>query len=70
MELSKETLAKIKKSEEDIKAGRVYTLEEVKKEIGLTENENSEFDQSVQHIQKKKMKELWDNEQDSEWDEA
>ena len=35
MELSEETLANIKKSEEDIRAGRVYTHEEVKKELGL-----------------------------------
>ncbi len=34
-ELSEETLKNIKKSEEDIKAGRVYTLEEIKSEIGL-----------------------------------
>ena len=35
MELSEQTLKNIKKSEEDIKAGRVYTLEEVKKKLGL-----------------------------------
>ena len=35
MELSKETLNNIKKSREDIKAGRIKTLEEVKKELGL-----------------------------------
>jgi predicted transcriptional regulator len=35
MELSEETKKRIKKSEEDIKAGRVYTLEQVKKELGL-----------------------------------
>jgi len=35
MELSEETLANIKKSEADIKAGRVHTLAEVKKELGL-----------------------------------
>lgn len=35
MELSEETLRDIKKSEEDIKAGRVKTLEQVKKELGL-----------------------------------
>jgi predicted transcriptional regulator len=35
MELSEETKRRIKKAEEDIKAGRVYSLEEVKKELGL-----------------------------------
>ncbi len=35
MELSKETLKNIKEAEKDIKAGRVHTLEEVKKELGL-----------------------------------
>lgn len=34
-ELSKETLKRIKKAERDIKAGRLYTMEEVKKELGL-----------------------------------
>lgn len=33
MELSKETMENIKKSEADIKSGRVYTLEEIKKEL-------------------------------------
>ncbi len=33
--LSKETLKRLKRSERDIKAGRLYTLEEVKKELGL-----------------------------------
>tara|TARA_Y100000310_G_C20563252_1_gene754139 strand:- start:71 stop:295 length:225 start_codon:yes stop_codon:yes gene_type:complete len=35
MELSEQTLADIKKSERDIKAGRVHTLAEVEKELGL-----------------------------------
>ena len=35
MELSKQTLANIKKSEADIEARRIHTLEEVKKELGL-----------------------------------
>lgn len=35
MELSEETLRNIKEAEEDIKAGRTYTLEEVEKEFGL-----------------------------------
>jgi predicted CopG family antitoxin len=35
MELSEETLANIKKSEADIKACRVHTLAEVKKDLGL-----------------------------------
>ena len=35
MELSEQTLANIKKSEADIKAGRVYTLEQVEKRLGL-----------------------------------
>ena len=35
MELSKETLMHIKKSEEDIKAGRTFTLEEIKKKHDL-----------------------------------
>ena len=35
MELSEQTKANIKKSEADIQAGRVYTLEEVKKRLGL-----------------------------------
>lgn len=34
-ELSEETLRNIKKSEEDIKAGRVKSHEQVKKELGL-----------------------------------
>jgi len=34
-ELSDETLKNIAEAEEDIKAGRVYSLEEVKKELGL-----------------------------------
>jgi hypothetical protein len=33
--LSKKTKKTIKEAEEDIKHGRVYTLEEVKKELGL-----------------------------------
>jgi predicted transcriptional regulator len=35
MELSKETKKHIKLAEEDIKAGRVYAHEKVKKELGL-----------------------------------
>ena len=35
MELSEETKKRIKLAEEDIKAGRIYSLEEVKKELGL-----------------------------------
>lgn len=35
MELSEQTLKNIKKSEADIKAGRVYTLKEVEKRLGL-----------------------------------
>ena len=35
MELSEETKKHIKQSEEDIKAGRVYSHEQVKKELGL-----------------------------------
>lgn len=35
MELSEETLKDIKEAEEDVKAGRVYTLEEVKKKLKL-----------------------------------
>tara|TARA_Y100000310_G_scaffold342230_1_gene444429 strand:- start:151 stop:372 length:222 start_codon:yes stop_codon:yes gene_type:complete len=35
MELSKETLENIKKSEADIKAGRYSSLEEVEKRLGL-----------------------------------
>ena len=35
MELSEETKKSIKLAQADIKAGRVHTLEEVKKEFGL-----------------------------------
>lgn len=35
MVLSKETLENIKQSEEDFKAGRVHSLEEVKEKLGL-----------------------------------
>jgi len=35
MELSEETKKRIKLAEEDIKAGRVYSLENVKKELGI-----------------------------------
>lgn len=35
MELSEETKKRIKIAEEDIKAGKVYSLEDVKKELGL-----------------------------------
>ncbi len=35
MELSKETKKRIKLAEADIKAGRIYSLDEVKKEIDL-----------------------------------
>lgn len=35
MELSEETKKRIKLAEEDIKAGRVYSLEDVKKELGM-----------------------------------
>jgi predicted transcriptional regulator len=35
MELSEETLANIKKSEEDIKAGRVHSLEDIEKRLKL-----------------------------------
>ncbi len=35
MELSEETKKRIKLAEEDIKAGRVYSLEDVKKELGI-----------------------------------
>jgi predicted transcriptional regulator len=35
MELSKETKKRIKLAEADIKAGKVYSLEQVKKELGL-----------------------------------
>ena len=35
MELSKETLENIKKSQADIKAGRTYTLAQVEKRLGL-----------------------------------
>ena len=34
MELSEQTLANIRKSEADIKAGRVHTLDEVEKRLG------------------------------------
>lgn len=34
-ELSDETLANIAEAEEDVKAGRIYSLEEVKKDLGL-----------------------------------
>ena len=35
MELSDETKKRIKLAEEDIKAGRIYSFEDVKKELGL-----------------------------------
>lgn len=35
MELSEETKKRIKIAEEDIRAGRVYSLDDVKKELGL-----------------------------------
>lgn len=35
MELSNETKKRIKLAEADIKAGRIYTLDEVKKELGI-----------------------------------
>ena len=35
MELSEQTKRNIKQSEKDIKEGRVYTHEQVKKELGL-----------------------------------
>ena len=35
MELSDETKKRIKIAEEDIKADRVYSLEDVKKELGI-----------------------------------
>lgn len=35
MELSEETKKRIKLAEEDIKLGRVYSLEDVKKELGI-----------------------------------
>jgi predicted transcriptional regulator len=35
MELSEETKKRIKLAEEDVKAGRVYSLEDVKKELGI-----------------------------------
>ena len=35
MELSEETKKRIKLAEEDIKAGRIYSLKDVKKELGL-----------------------------------
>jgi predicted transcriptional regulator len=35
MELSEETKKRIKLAEEDIKAGRIYSLENVKKELGI-----------------------------------
>ena len=34
-ELSKETLENLKEAEEDVKAGRVSTLEDVKRELGI-----------------------------------
>ena len=35
MELSDETKKRIKIAEKDIKAGRIYSLEDVKKELGI-----------------------------------
>lgn len=35
MELSEEAKREIKKAEADIKAGRIYTMAQVKKELGL-----------------------------------
>ena len=35
MELSEETKKRIKLAEEDIKAGRIHSLEDVKKELGI-----------------------------------
>lgn len=35
MELSQETLNNIKEAQDDIKHGRVYTHEEIKRELGL-----------------------------------
>jgi len=35
MELSEETKKRIKLAEEDIKAGRIYSIEDVKKELGI-----------------------------------
>jgi len=35
MELSEETKKRIRIAEEDIKAGRIYSLEDIKKELGL-----------------------------------
>ena len=35
MELSDETKKRIKLAEADIKAGRIYSLDEVKKELGI-----------------------------------
>lgn len=35
MELSKQTLENLKEAEEDIKEGRIYSHEEIKKELGL-----------------------------------
>ncbi|MDI3474265.1 MAG: hypothetical protein PWR30_588 [Candidatus Woesearchaeota archaeon] len=35
MELSEETKKRIRLAEEDIKAGRIYPIEDVKKELGI-----------------------------------
>lgn len=35
MELSEETKKRIRIAEEDIKAGRIYSVEDVKKELGM-----------------------------------
>ncbi|MDK2908245.1 MAG: hypothetical protein PWQ87_703 [Candidatus Woesearchaeota archaeon] len=35
IELSEETKKRIKLAEEDVKAGRIYSLEDVKKELGI-----------------------------------
>ena len=35
MELSKQTLMNIKKSESDIKAGRVHSIQDIEKRLGL-----------------------------------
>ena len=53
LELNKEIKEDIKKVRKEFKNGKIHSLEKVKEKLGF---------------QKNKMKELWDNSEDDEWD--
>lgn len=69
IQIDKNTLAKLKKAKE---YDRQSYNELVSKMTSLfiTMKQNNQYDEFLHKIQQPKMKELWDNKEDEEWENA